>query len=365
MPTWQITPVLPEPEYAILKLNNSSYSPEPWSPVNTLTWAKVMAWDLGSGRMYSEAMHAVLMKILTPEQLDDLFPPYPSDHPVVVTSTSASTANNDVTAQAEGLKTLSQLSPAFGSILNDMANMEAVIGPSGSGIGSNNWVIAGSRTSTGKPFLANDMHLSEMMPSIWYENGLHCTTIGTFCPFNVTGYSFPGVPGVVVGHNDRVAWGFTNVGPDVLDLYIEKLNPENPNQYEVNGQWVDMTLVKEIIEVAGGDPIELTVRQTRHGPVIWDDAESQQTEKRHGDRPARELAISMRWTALEPVNIVKAILGCDRAQTGRFRQAAAYFQYHRKTRCSQMSMATCLPDPGNIPIRKPRHQAPIQFRLDG
>ena len=117
-----------------------------------------------------------------------------------------------------------------------MANVEAILGPSGSGIGSNNWVIGGSRTTTGKPFLANDMHLSEQMPSIWYEIGLHCTPKGADCPYNVVGYSFAGVPGVIVGHNDHIAWGFTNVGPDVLDLYIEKINPDNPNQYEVNGQ---------------------------------------------------------------------------------------------------------------------------------
>jgi penicillin amidase len=82
------------------------------------------------------------------------------------------------------------------------------------------------------PFLANDPHLEEQMPSIWYEIGLHCRTVGADCPYNVVGYSFAGVPGVILGHNDHIAWGFTNVGPDVLDLYIEKINPDNPNQYE-------------------------------------------------------------------------------------------------------------------------------------
>ena len=82
------------------------------------------------------------------------------------------------------------------------------------------------------------------MPSIWYEIGLHCAPKGPDCPYNVTGFSFAGAPGVIIGHNDRIAWGVTNVGPDVQDLYIEKINPENPNQYEVNGKWVDMQVTE-------------------------------------------------------------------------------------------------------------------------
>ncbi len=84
----------------------------------------------------------------------------------------------------------------------------------------------------------------------------------------MTGFSFAGVPGVVAGHNDRIAWAFTNLGPDVQDLFIEKVNPENPNQYEVDGEWVDFEIVKETINVVGGDPVEITIRISRHGPII-------------------------------------------------------------------------------------------------
>jgi penicillin amidase len=106
------------------------------------------------------------------------------------------------------------------------------------------------------------------MPSIWYQIGLHCMPINVRCPYSVSGFSFAGVPGVIIGHNDRVAWGFTNAGPDVMDLYIERVNPENPDQYEVNGQWVDFESRTETIDVVGSDPVEVTVRATRHGPVI-------------------------------------------------------------------------------------------------
>src|SRR6185295_12400151 len=128
--------------------------------------------------------------------------------------------------------------------------------------------IAGSRTTTGKPLLANDPHLSIQMPSIWYEIGLHCQPVSAACGYDVTGYSFAGVPAVVLGHNARIAWGFTNVGPDVQDLYIEKINPANANQYEVNGPWVDMAVLDDVIKIKGGGSQSLTIRGTRHGPLI-------------------------------------------------------------------------------------------------
>jgi penicillin amidase len=345
-------------EYAVLKLLNSGYSPEPWQPLNTITWAKAMAWDLGSSRLDSEVEHAILMKTLTAQQISDLFPPYPSDHPVVVPNSTQAAVQGASTVQAEGLQAVADLYPAFRSLLTSISHVEALLGPTGSGIGSNNWVIAGSRTSTGKPFLANDMHLSEQMPSIWYEIGLHCSTLSADCPYNVVGFSFAGVPGVIVGHTDRIAWGFTNVGPDVLDLYIEKINPDNPNQYEVNGQWVDMTLVHETIQVAGSTPVDLTVRYTRHGPIIWDDPTNHtKIQDSWGiDLPAN-FAISMRWTALEPVNVIYTFLGLDKAKNFQdFRQAASYFAVPSQNMVyADVDGNIGYQTPGNIPIRLPGH----------
>ncbi|OGO64867.1 MAG: peptidase S45 [Chloroflexi bacterium RBG_19FT_COMBO_50_10] len=345
-------------EYAVLKLLTPGYSPEPWQPLSSLTWGKAMAWNLGESRLDAEVGHAILMKILTPEQIGDIYPPYPSDHPVVVPGYSTGTALNSSTVQSQGIQILAEMYPAFESILASMSNMESVLGPSGSGIGSNNWVIAGSRTSTGEPFLANDMHLGEQMPSIWYEIGLHCVLKGPECPYEVTGYSFPSMPGVIVGHTDRIAWGFTNVGPDVLDLYIEKINPDNPNQYEVNGQWMDMTMVQETIQVAGSDPVELTVRYTRHGPVIWDNPdENIIVQEKWGVELPANYAISVRWTALEPVNIVKAVLGFDSAQNwNEYRQAAMDFTVPSQNMVfADIDGNIAYQTPGNIPIRLPGH----------
>ena len=344
-------------EYAVLKLITPGYSPEPWEPVNTLTWGKVMAWDLSS-QGKSEIERAILVKTLTPQQIAEIFPPYPADHPVVVPNFSISTTPSGAAIPSQGIQSLIDLAPAFQSLAVSMAKVDAVLGPSGNDIGSNNWVIAGMRTSTGKPFLANDMHLSEQMPSIWYEIGLHCSPVNSACPYNVTGFSFAGVPGVIVGHNDRIAWGFTNVGPDVLDLYIEKINPANPNQYEVNGQWVDMVLVNETINVAGSKPVDLTVRYTRHGPVVYDNpTDNKKIQDTWGVALPSDFAISMRWTALEPANIFKAIFGFDTAQNwDEYRQAATYFAVPAQNMVfADIDGNIAYQTPGKIPIRLPGH----------
>jgi penicillin G amidase len=146
-------------------------------------------------------------------------------------------------------------------------------------LGSNNWVVDGTHTASGRPLLANDMHLELTLPPIWYE--VHLTAPG----WNVKGFALPGAPLVVVGHNDRIAWGFTNNGADVLDLYIEKFNPANPDNYLVNGAWKKADVYDEVIKVKGQADEHLRLVVTRHGPVVH-------TE---GDK-----SYAMRWTVLEP-----------------------------------------------------------------
>ncbi len=348
-------------EYAILKLLTPDYTPEPWQPVHTLTWAKVMAWDLGSGCMYSEIEHALLQKIITPQQLSDLYPPYPADHVVVVPGFNPlGTAGS---AQPEATQTLSDtLTPAFQQLAHQLDTVETVLGPISRSIGSNNWVISGERTATGMPLLADDMHLSEQIPAIWYEVGLHCMPKGSDCPYEVTGYSFAGVPGVIVGHTDRIAWGFTNVGPDVLDLYIEKINPANSNQYEVNGQWVDMQIIQETIQVAGGDAVTLTVRATRHGPLIFDTAaDNIEIQELWGIELPEQFGIAMRWTALEPNRVISAVLGYNSAQNWvEFRQAATQFAVpSQNTVYADVDGNIAYQTPGNIPIRLPGHDGTL------
>lgn len=295
-------------EYAVVRLTNPDYSPEPWTPVNSLTWAKVMAWDLG-GNMSEEVQRAVLLPIIGEERLADLFPPYPDDHPVIVPSKAV-----DQAAGASPAAPQTAIGPSRLRILASRArSLDDLIGAHASGIGSNNWVISGARTTSGLPLLANDMHLGIQMPSIWYENSLHCQPVAPECPFDVSGFSFAGVPAVVVGHNSHIAWGVTNVNPDVQDLYLEQVNLENPNQYRVDDQWVDMTTREETIRVAGGEPVVITVRTTRHGPVISDVDDDIGALAGIAGEENQDLVISLRWTALEPVRTIRAVLALDRA----------------------------------------------------
>ncbi len=285
-------------EYGILKILTPGYKPEPWTPVNTLTWAKAMAWDL-RGNMDEEIQRAVLLKTLTPDQVTQLFPPYPADHPVIVPEMGQPASAPSYTGSLPDLD--------WAILQTRFSALDALLGPSGAGIGSNSWAVSGSLTTTGMPLLANDPHLAIQMPSIWYQIGLHCRPVSKACPYEVAGFSFAGFPGVVIGHNQAITWGFTNTGPDVMDLYIEKINPDNPNQYEFNGQWVDIILRTETIAVGGGKPVILTVRSTRHGPIISDAyMDLSKFNTKAGVPLPQNYAISLRWTALEPSTIFQA-----------------------------------------------------------
>ncbi len=147
------------------------------------------------------------------------------------------------------------------------------------GLGSNNWVVSGDHTATGKPLLANDTHLELSLPPIWYE--VHLTAPG----WNVKGFTLPGAPLVVIGHNDHIAWGFTNNGADVEDLYIEAFNPAATDQYRVNGKWMKAQTFDETIHVKGQPDEHLPLVVTRHGPVVRREAGK---------------AYALRWTATEP-----------------------------------------------------------------
>src|SRR5690606_33684925 len=120
-------------------------------------------------------------------------------------------------------------------------------------------------TASGKPLLANDPHLGAALPSVWYQMQLKCRTVSADCPFDVAGFTFSGLPGVVIGHNGKIAWGFTNLTTDVADLYIEKVQGD---QYWRDGALMPLEVKKDVIRVAGGKDVPLTIRRTVHGPII-------------------------------------------------------------------------------------------------
>ena len=206
----------------------------------------------------------------------------------------------------------------------------------GPGIGSNNWVVSGDHTDTGLPLLANDMHLSIQMPSIWYEIGLH--TPG----WDVSGFSFAGVPGIISGHNNHIAWGLTNVNPDVQDLFIEKINPANPLQYEFEGEWRDIEVVEEVIKVNGAEDEILEVRLTHHGPIMNEVIDSDKD------------VLAMQWTAMETTRIFQAVLLLNKAENYEdFKNALQYWDVPAQNVVyADVEGNIAYQTPGYVPIRK-------------
>jgi penicillin amidase len=288
---------------SVLGLVAEPWEIEPWEPLDTVSWAVVMSWDL-SGNMSAEQSRAGLTRQLGRAKAEQLQPPYPNNRPVIVDKDELEAV------QAQGpLPALDwarvDTSPPPGMPGNGFA-----LG-SGPFVGSNNWVVSGKHTDSGLPLLANDPHLGIQMPAIWYEVGLHGPDQ------NVVGLSFAGAPGVVVGHNDKIAWGVTNVGPDVQDLYVEKINPDNPNQVEFKGEWEDMTLIEETVRVNGGEDVRFTVRVTRHGPII--------NETAMNDDPTLD-PLALKWATSEPSTILASIIQLNRAEDfDDFRQALRYW----------------------------------------
>ena len=174
------------------------------------------------------------------------------------------------------------------------------------------------------PILANDPHLAIQMPSIWYLNGLHCTARGGDCNYELAGFSFPGIPGVVIGHNDQIAWGVTNESVDTQDLFIEKINPDDPHQYEFGVGWVDAEVRTETIEVAGGDDVDFEVVATLHGPIISDTYFEEPPFQGSVLELPEPYAVSLAWQSLQPSTLVEAIIGLNQAGNyEEFRAAAS------------------------------------------
>jgi penicillin amidase len=238
------------------------FKPAPWEPLDTLAWAQVMAMNL-SGNYEADLLRAAFVDKFGANKMRELFPAYPSSGPFIIPpemkefKPQSQNPNSTVPHVSIGTPDL-----------EDHFQMGAAFGWHSPDLGSNNWVIDGTKSTTGKPILANDPHLGIQMPSIWYQMGLHCVPRTDTCPYDVAGFTFPGVPGIVVGHNDRIAWGVTNTGPDVQDIFIEKINPQNPNQYEFMGKWLDMQVIDEPIKVKGVVSETLHVQVTRHGPIM-------------------------------------------------------------------------------------------------
>lgn len=244
------------------------FEPEKWTPLDSLTIGKYMAFDLG-GHWEQQAFNYYLLQQFGEEKAYELFPSYPQEKPVIMEEKYVSV--KDKLSQAI-------IPPAFN--------------------GSNNWVVSGEKTTSGFPMLADDPHLGLATPSIWIQMQLQTETQ------QVSGVIFAGVPGIILGHNEQIAWGVTNTGPDVQQLYLEKRKPHSKATFLFEGEWEKARIIQEPIAVKDGATIDYEVVESRHGPVISEFAEDS----------GEENVLSLKWTALEATTELEAILQINKAK---------------------------------------------------
>ena len=288
--------------------------PRPWTPVDSLSWAKLMALNLSLNSSF-EILRAQLTARLGAAAAQRLLLPYPAGEPVIVPPPAGGyPALPKAPAVAASARPAGDPGgdPGGAPLLSGAPRRPlGVVAGGGAAWGSNGWVVAGSRTASGRPLLANDTHLGLQMPSVWYQVGLHGGG------WDVVGFSFPGMPLIVIGHNPRIAWGITNLCADVQDLYVEKLDAPlaaHPRRYQFQGAWRDLAVTRQVIQVKDKPAIAYEVRATQHGPIVNDAF----PELKNAPPTA------VRWTALDPgaARLLDAIMALDRAvDWASFRQA--------------------------------------------
>jgi len=364
-------------EHALLRVTGAgSYEPEPWTPTDSVAWLKAMAWDLRAN-LEDELTRARLLDVDLGDdrELQDLYPPFPEDrHPVILPEGGAvedgrfvpGTGAADPEAADLRAASVDLTEPGVSSSLADASDaLQAapqLLGDGGSdGIGSNSWVVAPERSTTGSAVLANDPHLGPSQPSLWYQVGLRCEPVGPDCPYQVAGFSFSGVPGIVIGHNARVAWGFTNLGADVTDLVVERIDEDH---YLTEDGWEPLEVREETIRVAGDEDVTITIRETRNGPLFSDvsDAGTEVAESSLGaggadedaDDTGDEYAVALRWVALDPTTTMDAVPALMRAEDwASFREAARLFEVPSQNLVyADVDGNIGYQAPGRIPVRR-------------
>jgi penicillin amidase len=292
------------PEFTLL-----GFEPEPWTGPDVVVWSKMMAWDLSANYAFELLRHDLSAYVGGP-RVEQLLPRYPLDGlsildvPAPAEETNSARAGGGVPALAPAPTGASPSiwSPAStswsGAFAAGLATGDRRVrsllqaGARTEGLGSNNWVVDGTMTASGKPMLANDPHLATHVPSLWY---LAHVSGGSL---DMIGATLPGTPAVAIGRNKHIAWGETNMFADVQDLYIERLDASGMNA-EFKGVYEPLRIINETIKVSGREPIELTVRISRHGPLVSDAINANNAESDNASKPAPLEPLAFRWTALD------------------------------------------------------------------
>ncbi len=304
------------PEFRIL-----GYTPDPWKIEEVANIIGYMGWDLANGNLLADIFSYRLGKKLGFDKVKDLLPDWQADTTRVFPDFKLSDRK-----LKEALELISSL---------DKLKSLGIPGFSG----SNNWAVAGNRSETGKPILSNDMHLALSAPGIWMQ--MHQVLPGKL---NVTGVAIPGEPFIVAGHNEKIAWGMTNLMVDDIDLFMEKINPENENQYYFNGEWKNMEVRKEIIGIKGGKKDTIDIKYTHRGAII----------SGFSQVGIKDTSLSMRWSGYDFSDEIRAVYLIDRASSweefraglNHFRSISQNFIY------ADVNGNIGLNTGGGIPIRK-------------
>lgn len=323
------------PEFTLLRC-----SPEPWRGEDVLVWGKMMAWDLSANYAYELLRHDLAARVGEARTVQ-LLPPYPATGLSILTdadlarlpldnararlpdtersrasavsgaSETSATTKASAAGQSSAAGAASETWAAFVSGLSDGDSdvAELLAGSArAEGLGSNNWVVDGSLTASGKPLLANDPHLGARLPSVWY---LAHMSAGDF---NVIGATLPGTPAVTLGRNRHIAWGATNVAADVEDLYRERIDSSG-RFAEYRRRWEPLQIIPETINVKGQAPVRIEVRVSRHGPLVSDAINANNAASRRLPKPPPLEPLALRWTALDPDDTTTlALRGLNDAQ---------------------------------------------------
>jgi penicillin amidase len=311
-------PVLPV-EFHVFRI-----TPEPWTAADSMGWLLVMAWDL-SGNWRTELARLRFMAKIGAERTAELLPPYPGDTP---------TPLPDYTAVYR------ELDKAAGSLLS-------LSPPSEEAIGSNNWVVSGPLSETGKPLLANDPHLGLQTPALWYL--AHVSTPAG----NVIGGTLPGLPFTVLGRNDHLAWSMTTTNSDTQDLFVERVHPKDPRQYLTPQGWARFEVREEVIRVKDEER-RIQVRTTRHGPVLSD------VSRPLAGATPRQHVIALAWAALDASNSAsRAGFAMARAKSAREFVAATrdFHAPHQNVVYADREGRIGFVAPALVPIRRADNEA--------
>lgn len=278
-----------------LEFDMLGYDPEPWTLTHSLLMSRLMAWELNYAR-WVDLTCAALVERVGYEMAREAFPYWEPSAPLI----------------AQHQRTYSDALLAIRTLREGEEAYRTLLGTQTLATGSNAWVVSGTRTTTGKPILANDPHLMLMVPGRWYELHVHAPT------FDVAGMTIPGVPFVVVGRNRSIAWGITNAMLDDADFYIETVDTlPNPTKYRTQTGWLPLRMREDTIFVKGEYPIVLTVYETERGPIV--------SNYEPGAKFIKGV-VSIRWTGFETTNEPKAFYYLNRATTwDEFRKALRSF----------------------------------------